>query len=275
MACEQLGLPPLNYDPCRYDGSRLLFRGPRRTLEGEYVAFLGGTETFGKFIPQPFPDIVEGIIGVTCVNFGWPNAGIDVFAHDRALLDCASRARLTVLQVPCAVNMSNLFYKVHPRRNDRFISASEELRSLFDEVDFTEFSFTRHMLMHLQGISAERFAFIRQELAEVWVSGIRTLLDRITSPVVLLWLSGRRPDEGFETLTPGDDPALVSRDMLNAVAGAASGLAEVRISPEAQTAGTQGMAFSRHDVPAAREVLSPLAHREAAEVLVPVLASSL
>lgn len=252
-----------------------MFRGPQRTLEGEYVAFLGGTETYGKFIPEPYPDIVEDIIGVTCVNFGWPNAGIDVFAHDRALIDCAGRAKLTVLQVPCAINMSNLFYKVHPRRNDRFLCASDALRSLFDEVDFTDFSFTRHMLMHLQAISPKRFAFIRQELAEVWVSGMRTLLARIPNPVVLFWLSARLPDEGYEILSHGDDPALVSRAMLNAVADAAGDLVEVRISDKAQTAGTDGMVFSRRDASAANKVLGPLAHREAAETLVPLLAKAL
>lgn len=275
MSCEDLGLPPLNYDPCRYDGSRLLFRGPQRTLEGEYIAFLGGTETFGKFIPQPFPDLVEDISGVACVNFGWPNAGIDVFAHDRALLDCAGRARLTVLQVPCAVNMSNAFYNVHPRRNDRFLCASATLRSLFDEVDFTEFSFTRHMLSRLQEVSPDRFAFVRQELSETWVAGMQELLDAIASPVILLWLSKRRPEDSADSLVPDDDPALVSRDMLNAVLETASGGAEVVVSQKARDEGTEGMAFSRHDLTAAAKVLRPMAHREAAEALIPVVASSL
>ena len=39
-------------------------------------------------------------------------------------------ARLTVLQVTGAQNMSNRFYSVHPRRNDRFLKASPLLRAM-------------------------------------------------------------------------------------------------------------------------------------------------
>lgn len=218
---------------------------------------------------------MEDISGLTCVNFGWPNAGIDVFAHDRALLECAGRARLTVLQVPCAINMSNVFYNVHPRRNDRFLSASQTLRSLFDEVDFTEFSFTRHMLSRLHQVSPDRFAFVRQELAEIWVAGMCEVLNAIRGPVILLWLSTRQPEDRSTSLLPGDDPALVSRDMLNAVAEATGGVAEVVVSPGARNEGTEGMAYSQKDIAAASRVLGPKAHREAAEALIPMLAKTL
>ena len=40
----------LDYFPCRYGRSRVLFRGPRRPLDVPYVAFLGGTETYGRFL---------------------------------------------------------------------------------------------------------------------------------------------------------------------------------------------------------------------------------
>ena len=36
---------------------KLLFRGPKRDLDQPFVAFLGGTNTYGKFIERPFPDL--------------------------------------------------------------------------------------------------------------------------------------------------------------------------------------------------------------------------
>ena len=257
MLKQTVGLRPQVFPQCRYDGSRLLFRGPRRVLDGEFVACLGGTETFGKYVSHPFPDILEEITGVTCVNFGWPNAGIDVFANDRALLDCAGRAQACILQVPCAVNMSNMYYRVHPRRNDRFLQATEALRSLFAEVDYTEFSFTRHLLHHLQDVSADRFSYIRQELALVWVEGMRGLIARIGSPVVLLWLSVRHPDEAVDRPDIWADPALVSREMLEALRGEVLDIVELPPGP------------------ARGEVLEPEDHRRAADVLVPVMAEVL
>ena len=257
MLKQTVGLIPQAVPQCRYDGSRLLFRGPRRVLDGEFVACLGGTETFGKYVTHPFPDVLEDLTGVTCVNFGWPNAGLDVFAHDRALLDCAARAQICVLQVPCAVNMSNMYYRVHPRRNDRFLQATDALRALFSDVDFTEFSFTRHLLGHLQDLSAERFSYVRQELATVWVEGMQNLITRIGAPVVLLWLSVRWPDDASDRPDVWADPALVDREMLEMLRDYVHGIVEL---PPAH-------------VP--RDTLDPEDHTRAAEALVPALAELL
>ncbi len=269
MTNSGLSLVAQDCAPCRYDGSRLLFRGPRRALEGEYVAFLGGTETFGKFVPQPFPDLVEEITGVTCVNFGLPNAGIDVYAHDAALIDCAGRARLAVLQVPCALNMSNMYYRVHPRRNDRFLQASDALRALYEDVDFTEFSFTRHMLKRLRHLSPERFAYVRQELSRVWVDGMRDVIDRIAAPTILLWLSARRPEAACDDPDVAADPALVSLSMLEELRPSAAAITKVIITSHAGLARSSDQKRQRTGVP------GPEAHSDVAEALVPVVADCL
>lgn len=271
MYQDSSGHLPSGVDQCRYDGSRLLFRGPRRTLEGDFVACLGGTETFGKFISNPYPDLLEGMTGTPCVNFGWPNAGVDVFAKDRALLDCASRARLCVLQVPGALNMSNMYYRVHPRRNDRFLQATDALRALFPEVDFAEVSFTRHMMHRLQQVSEERLAYVRQELALVWTAGMTSLLRQITAPVVLLWLSERSPDTGASSPDIWADPALVTRDMLKALHGDVHGIVEVTLDPSDRGADAARL-HSPRDRRAARVLPGPTAHQRAAEALHPVLA---
>lgn len=268
MTYAQKGQRPHAIDQCRYDGSRLLFRGPARTLEGEFVACLGGTETFGKYIERPYPDLVEEITGVTCVNFGWPNAGTDVFANDSALIGCARRAKVCVLQVPCAVNMSNMYYRVHPRRNDRFLEASEALRVLFHEVDFVEYSFTRHMLGCLQALSPERFAYIRKELTTVWLTGMRSLIGRIGPPVVLLWLSNRAPEQSADCPDLAADPAFVDREMLEALRGEVQQIVELRLDAAAG-APLPGPA------PGAAQALGAGAHQQAAEALVPVIAGLL
>nr|WP_272009840.1 DUF6473 family protein [Roseovarius sp. ZX-A-9] len=271
MAYEKLGGMPLDYRPCRYGKSKLLFRGPRRDLSGQYVAFLGGTETYGKFISRPYPALVEARTGLKCVNLGWPNAGIDVFLHDPDVLSLAARAQVVVLQVLPAQNMSNRFYSVHPRRNDRFVEASPLLRSAYREVDFTEFHFTRHILHRLRSVSEERFALVRAELQIAWIARMKLLLNQFGIPVVLLWLSSHRPGESADQPHVSDDPAFVTAAMLEALRPYVVQLVDATASPGTQEDGTRGMVFSQFDAAAAAELLGPAAHTEAAERLAPVI----
>jgi hypothetical protein len=44
MTYDALGAGALEYLPCRYGTSKLLFRGPRRSLNKPYLVFLGGTK---------------------------------------------------------------------------------------------------------------------------------------------------------------------------------------------------------------------------------------
>ena len=265
------GRGPLNYAPCRYPGSKLRFRGPARCVEGDYVAMLGGTETFGKFIPVPFPELVERRLGLACVNLGWPNAGLDVLLHDDGLVRIARDARAVVLQLPGAVNLTNRFYRVHPRRNDRFLHATRALRGLFPEVDFTEFHFTRHMLRNLGAVSPERFDLVREELRTAWVERMIDWLRLQRAPVVLLWFSGRRPGRSAGGVALPHDPALVTRAMLNTVAPHAAHLVEVTVSKTARRTGTSGMVFARADSGAAAGLPGPAAHTEVQLALTPVL----
>ncbi len=271
MSYLRQGDSPLNYNLCRYHGSKLMFRGPRRQLYGDYAAFLGASETYGKFIAHPFPELVEVETGMKCVNFGWPNAGVDAFLNDPGVIQAAKGACVTVLQMPCAQNMSNRYYTVHPRRNDRFLQASDLLRDLYDEVDFTEFHFTRHMLGHLAEASSERFTIIREELQTLWVSRMKMLFERINGPVILLWFSSRKPDEADCSLNVSDDPVFVTRDMIEAVRPMVTSIAEVTASNAALSQGTNGMVFADFEAPAASELLGPAAHQEVAEILNPLI----
>ncbi|MBZ8117266.1 hypothetical protein KUD11_01255 [Roseovarius sp. LXJ103] len=271
MAYEKLGQSPLDYMPCRYGASKLLFRGPRREFDAPYVACLGGTETYGKFIEAPFPALLEARTGVTCVNFGLPNAGIDVFLNDPGVLSIANNARLVVLQVPPALNMSNRFYTVHPRRNDRFVKASASLKSVFREVDFTEFHFTRHMLRHLRGVAPDRFDLIRDELQAAWIARMRVLLHQVTAPVALLWMSAHAPQESAASPDLVHDPAFVTCAMLDAVRPQVACVIDATVSAEALALGSRGMVFSELEGSAACELLGPAAHAEAAAALLPIV----
>lgn len=260
MNHEAQGAAALEYFPCRYGGSRKLFRGPPRPLEGEYIAFLGGTETYGLFVPRPFPALVEDRLGLPCLNLGWKNAGPDAFLTDAGVLAAARGARAVVLQVPGAHNLTNRYYSVHSARNDRFLQAAPIMRRLFPEVDFTDFAFTRHMLRTLAERHPERFSVLVVELQHAWVARMGDLIARIGRPLALLWFGAR------EAGVAGAGGALfVTPEMLAALSPAPTVVIDATPGPAAREAGTAGMVFSEPEAPAARDLPGPAAHAEAAE----------
>ncbi|MEM8576593.1 MAG: DUF6473 family protein [Pseudomonadota bacterium] len=264
------GRSGLDYLPCRYGASKVLFRGPKRPLDMPYIACLGGAETYGRFVERPFPDRLEDALGLPCVNLGCLNAGIDVFAQDPHVPDIAAGAQVTIIQVVPAQNMSNRLYAVHPRRNDRFLKPSVLLQTIYRDVDFAEFNFNKHMLMRLHDISAERFEAVKAELREVWVARMRMLLRRIGGKTVLLWLADRGPDTEADEM--GSDPWFIGRAEIEAVRADVTEVVEVVASPEALTRSTEEMIFAELDRPAAERTFGPAVHLEAASALAPVLA---
>lgn len=267
---ENPGAGALDYFPCRYGKSKLLFRGPKRKLGTSYCAMLGGTETYGKFVPVPFPDLVAERTGKTVINLGCVNAGVDAFSTDGAVLDVCGGAKVAVVQVLGAQNMSNRFYAVHPRRNDRFLRASTLMKTLFREVDFTEFHFTRHMLTKLSAASPEKFALIVEELKKAWVARMQILAQKLGCRTVLLHLK-QNPQPAGRGDGLGEDPLFIDDEMIAATRPFFTETIQITPSPDAIALGTEGMVFTPLEEPAAQEMPGLAVHREIADELGPVV----
>lgn len=270
MIYESLGAAGLDYQPCRYGDSRLLFRGPYRAPEGSYVAFLGGSETYGRFLARPFPALLEQAAGIRAVNLGCVTGGLDVYLDQPGLVDIVAGADRAVIQVMGAQNVSNRFYTVHPRRNDRFLAASRFLQTIYPEVDFAQVNFTRHLLTELHARADHRFALVRDELRAAWVARMTRLLDRIGGRPVLLWLSARPPEHPADAPDPAEEPLFVTREMLDAFAGRVD-LVEVTATRAEIASGRAGLAHTAMERLAAAEMLGPVVHARVAAALVPHL----
>lgn len=271
MAYAFPGAGALDYSPCSYGGSRLVFRGPKSDLRQDYIACLGGTETYGKFIPAPFPDLLEEMLDEQVVNFGCINAGAEVFLQEADVLALASQAQACVVQITGAQNLTNRYYSVHPRRNDRFTGPTPLLRALFRQVDFTEFSFTRHMLQALQRHSADRFEVLAEELRSAWVARMKDLLQQIKCPTVLLWMADAPPPSPGRRADLTHEPMLVDAEMVAAVRPFSSAYVEMTPTDATRLKGAEGMAFGPMEAPAAACLPGPAVHYEVAKRLAPIL----
>lgn len=255
----------LNYFPSRYGTSKLTFRGPVRSTVGDYLVTLGGTETFGKYVQTPFPQLLEGDLGLPVINLGCMNAGPDLYLNEPDILDIATAARACVVQVLGAQNMSNRYYSVHRRRNDRFLAATKLLQGMFPSVDFTEFNFTRHMLTALQTAAPDRFEVVAEELRAGWVLQMRRLLSQLRLPTLLLWISDASPPEPQQRSKILCNAPLIDTEMIKAVRPLATSYIEVVSSPAARAEGVGAMVFAPMERLSAAVLPGQSAHCEIAE----------
>ncbi len=278
MKQEKVETGDLAYAPCRYGNSRMLFRGPRKRLDVPYLAFIGGTETYGKYIEKPFPTLVEKAMRQTCINFGCVNGGIDAFVNDPTVMGICREADLTVVQVMGANYLSNRFYSVHPRRNDRFLRASTVLQAIYHDVDFSEFSFTRHMLGTLHSRSIERFDTVVQELREAWLARMRNLLSQVGERAILLWFSEEEISDEHWSKRHNQlqvDPLFITASMIDELRPLVRDVVVANPTEQATAQGTRDMYFPPSQSKAASEMLGVDCHAEASMTLIPRIRNQL
>ena len=251
---------------CRYPGAFLDSRGPMRSLAKRYVAVFDSTPSVEGELDVPLAVGLERRTGMTCVDLSAAHAGPDALLADTGLMRIGQGATAVVLTVPGAHLLTNPYYRVHRWRNDRVIAQEDGLRQLFPEMQFEHHHYVRHMLSDLHGVSAGRFAILRQMLQRTWLQRMSDLLHTLKVPVILLWMGERRPDEDCETVEDGDPP-FVTKEMAGALAVAAR--VEVIYRPR-PFKGLRGSQATRRML---RRVPGQDAHTEAAEIVANVLST--
>ncbi|MBF9034899.1 hypothetical protein HKCCE2091_11670 [Rhodobacterales bacterium HKCCE2091] len=267
MSIETPGHAPLDYNTVAYPGSMVEFRGPPVDLDAKQVVCLGGSETFGRFVAHPFAQILSASLGRPVANLGALNAGLELILNDGAIGAALAHADQVVLQVTGAHLMTNRFYRVHPRRNDRFLRASTALSTVYRSTDFTEFHFVRHMLSVLAEDSPERFAIVVSELQEAWTARMCALIERVEAPVHVLWIAAEPPAETARSVSDGTEPLFITKDMLEQVATAAATVTVCTANDSERVHPTRGMFFGPREAAAARILPGPAQHDRAADLL--------
>lgn len=260
----------IDYHPYRLHGARPLLRGPDCDLNQPYVTCLGGAETYGRFLEDPYPDMLGRLLNLPVLNLGQINAGLDVYLNNPVLLKAANNGCATVIEVMGAHTQSNRFYTVHPHRNDRFVKPSPDLVDLYPEVDFSAINFTRHLLTVLHDTSRRRFATVQESLQRDWTAKMRILLEAVSPEVLLLWFSERTPKNTIRRMS-GADPLFVTRPMLQELCHDRVRLVKFVPDREVIGRGLHGMTFSEFEQPVARTMLGYEAHVGVAERIAAML----
>lgn len=258
----------LDYAPCRYNGSRLWFRGPRRSLGKPYVACLGGSEVYGRFVLEPFADRLERLVKRPVVNLGVEHAGPDAYLNDAGALQTAIGAGEVVLHLGGVTNCSNRLYSVHPRRNDRFLKASDRLRALYPEMDYTDVHFVGHLLQKLRWICETRFETVIEEVRAAWAARTRQLVGQLRGRLVLLWMA---PGDVPRVFDPAEEDRLCLIDQALLTPFLERAAAFVPVVPEDWDAEREAMVLGGFDLARAAMLPTPGTHALAAERLAAAL----
>lgn len=228
-----------------------------------YVACLGGCGVYGRYVTRPWSQQLEMSIGRTVVNLGVENSGIDAFVNDPGALSTAANARVTLIQLTGAHNTSNRFYATHPRRNDRFLKASQSLASLYPEMDFTEVHFTRHLLTSLHDICPQRFGIVVEEVQNAWQARMRSLIAQMNGDVFLLWFAAQALPDVVDGLT--ENELFLTRATVGPLAMHVKKLIEV--VPKTWRADDEFLDVPEIEMSRAAHLPGPKAHREVAEAV--------
>lgn len=256
----------IEYNAYRFGRSRQRFRGPKPDLSGPYISFIGGSETYGKFVQDPFPSILQNSLDYTCANWGTPGAGPSFFLKDPVVLEACSNSKICVVSVMGAVAMSNRLYSVFKRRNSRVRATSAGLKAMFPNLKLGDYRFAHNMLRHMYRDNPLNFKVLEIELKEAWIARMRELLDEIETTRVLFWISERTPDEGFgpdERDAFVTHPAFVDREMVEAIAP----MADLVVEYVPHSRSGKDMADDEEGVGPALPVPSDFMHAQAAVLL--------
>lgn len=199
------GLPIHRAEPdvptCRIGNSPLAFRAQSLGAGRPDCVVLGSGLSFGRFVAEPWPAILARLSGQRVVNLAVPQTSPEAWLRDEVLMALAVRAHRILIELPDCQRLSNRFFQVHPRRNDRVVQILPPLTALYPEADFMDYLFTGHLLRHLERLCHRRFALVREALEQAWSDRMSSLISELPGEVTLLRLSG--PQE--TRLAPSED----------------------------------------------------------------------
>ena len=195
-------------------------RTPKRTLAmrgpspaslkpKDFCASIGAADTFGRFVAQPYPQLLGEALGISSLNLGFSGVGPSFYnqANNKTLIKLINNAKFVTISCFSGRSQENSRFKTTWQSQERYlledgqtIPADYAYQRLLEECD-------RPTVMALV-----------EETRARYLDEFIQLLEKITVPKVLLWFSKRSPDykTTYDTVLNlmGGFPHLVNRNML-------------------------------------------------------------
>lgn len=157
--------PSIDYHFYSLPGFSARFRGPIAQLKRPFLAIWGGSDLFGRYVPEALSHFLARDLDQQVVNFSIQQAGVDALMWQGLFERYAQEAQMNIIQTLPILNASNPYYKVHPLRNDRVTLISPKLKALFPEARFEEVYFIGHLWQEVKMICPDRAKLMRADVS--------------------------------------------------------------------------------------------------------------
>lgn len=202
-----------DYHYTNLPGTKVEVRGP---LPGSlapraYVAFLGGAQTFGRFVEEPFPTRVSKTTGWPSLNLAFGGAKPEVYLETPGLIAAINNSAVAVIQIMSARGSPNSVIRAPRIQNNvmRYQLGDAPAREIFVDGAYR---------LLLQQADEQTIAECVKETRSAWVVSMKELLALITVPKILFWFSTRPPAYQWTTKNVhalmGAYPQFVNADMV-------------------------------------------------------------
>lgn len=234
----------VDYKMYQHSESGLQFRGPQPDVaDSNYISCLGAAQIFGCFCQKSVPAMLSDEFGLPVFNFGYGGAGPAFFARQEELLKTINSGRMAVVQIMSGRSESNdryesggLEYLTDLTTGER-MSANTAYENLLAENPPPVGGKLGKLLRVFHGPKPVRD--VLSQTRANWVASYEELLSKITVPVVLVWISKRRPGlyrsdravwwwqryDGMNVMF-GEFPQLVNQRMVDKIKPLVAGYAE-------------------------------------------------
>lgn len=170
-----------------YDFQGLKLRGPKLD-NNKYIAFIGASQTFGRYCQEPYPNILGKRLNMGILNFGIGGKGPTYFLRNKTILEAVNKADLVIIQVLSGRSIGNsVFGSMDGGMHGIRLIDGKRMRSdyIFSELING---------IDNRGLSREFMENLVKEIRGNYVAATIELLEAIQPPKVLLWFSTRTPE---------------------------------------------------------------------------------
>ena len=192
----------------------IFVRGPliSRQSQKKYGVCLGAASTFGRFVNQPYPRLLQTHLKLPVINLGYGGAQPSLYLEDKGLLEIVNNAEFAVIEVMSARGYPNSIFD-----NRDHHSAFLKRRDISDEpFDFSDNVYRNWLRRNSDNGRPKEVLF---ETRQAYMTAFSNLLSAIRPPKILFWFSQRRPAYSLDLRTlrgfMGKFPHFVDETMVN------------------------------------------------------------
>ena len=171
----------IDYELWQLNGFGRPFRGPKPEIlqENQHIVCVGAAQTFGCYTPEPFPALLQKILGVNALNMGVAGAGPAFFSKKNNFRYEINKGSLSIVQIMSGRSESNSLFQssrgeMLTRIEDgKVLGSAPAYQQLLDNYD-------KHSIDCLI-----------EENRHNWIKNYKELLTQIKIPKILFWFSER------------------------------------------------------------------------------------